>query len=160
MSFSPSALLQSTTHISICIVDCAAQTNQYPAQSGGFISDRHPKADFEGTDISVNLSTNDYSTGIPDRDEFATAYVNLVKTVRGRYADAVIYCAVGPMLWGDGLVSARDYVSSMVNQLNAEGDANIFFEIDFPFCYGGSIFYSAVINFLKHSIKSSAVEFF
>lgn len=81
--------------------------------------------------VVINLATNDYSTGIPDRSEFTTAYANLVKKVRSQYAGAVIYCAIGPMLWGDGLASARDYVSSMVNQLHAQGDANVKF-IEFP----------------------------
>ncbi len=81
--------------------------------------------------VVINLATNDYSTGIPDRSEFTKAYTNLVKKVRDQYADAVIYCAIGPMLWGDGLVSARDYVSSMVNQLQVQGDANVKY-IEFP----------------------------
>lgn len=81
--------------------------------------------------VVINLATNDYSTGIPDRTQFTAAYINLVKRVRRQYADAIIYCAIGPMLWGDNLVSARDYVSSMVNQLRAEGDAKVKF-IEFP----------------------------
>lgn len=81
--------------------------------------------------VVINLCTNDYSIGIPDRNQFTTAYAGLVKKVRGQYAGAVIYCALGPMLSGDHLASARDYISSVVNQMTAAGDTKIKF-IEFP----------------------------
>jgi lysophospholipase L1-like esterase len=79
----------------------------------------------------INLSTNDYSVGIPDRTQFTTAYSNFVKKIRAQYPQAHIYCALGPMLSGDNLTSARDYISSVVNSLKSAGDAKVHF-IEFP----------------------------
>jgi lysophospholipase L1-like esterase len=76
----------------------------------------------------INLCTNDYSTGIPDRTRFTTAYRNFVQKIRTQYPSAHIYCALGPMLSGDNLSSARDYITSVVNSL---GDSKIHF-IEFP----------------------------
>ncbi len=79
----------------------------------------------------INLCTNDYSVGIPDRAQFTTAYSNFVKKIRSQYPSAHIYCALGPMLSGDNLASARDYISSTVNSLVSAGDSRIHF-IEFP----------------------------
>ncbi|MBN1697132.1 MAG: hypothetical protein JW881_06440 [Spirochaetales bacterium] len=79
----------------------------------------------------INLCTNDYSAGIPDRNQFTTAYRNFVQQIRGRYPSAHIYCALGPMLSGDNCASARDYIGSVVNSLSSSGDARIHF-IEFP----------------------------
>ncbi|MBN2441185.1 MAG: hypothetical protein JXJ04_07555 [Spirochaetales bacterium] len=76
----------------------------------------------------INLCTNDYSTGIPDRTRFTTAYRNFVQKIRTQYASAHIYCALGPMLSGNNLASARDYITSVVNSM---GDSKIHF-IEFP----------------------------
>jgi lysophospholipase L1-like esterase len=76
----------------------------------------------------INLCTNDYSVGIPDRNQFTTAYRNFVQKIRSQYPPAHIYCALGPMLNNDNLASARDYITSVVNSL---GDSRIHF-IEFP----------------------------
>ncbi|MBN1699016.1 MAG: hypothetical protein JW881_15970 [Spirochaetales bacterium] len=79
----------------------------------------------------VNLCTNDYSVGIPDRTQFTTAYTNFVRKIRTQYPQTHIYCAVGPMLSDDKLASARDYIGSVVNTLTSGGDSRIHF-IEFP----------------------------
>jgi len=81
--------------------------------------------------VVINLCTNDYSTGIPDRTQFISAYTNFVQRIRSQYPSAHIYCALGPMLSGDNLSSARDYISSVVNSLLSSGDARMHF-IEFP----------------------------
>lgn len=81
--------------------------------------------------VVINLSTNDYSVGVPERTAFVNAYVNFVKKIRGQYPAAHIYCAIGPMLWGEGLDSARDYISGLVNQFQSAGDTKVHF-IEFP----------------------------
>lgn len=81
--------------------------------------------------VVINLCTNDYSVGIPDSTEFTTGYANLIDKVRTQYPDAMIYCALGPMLYGDNLNSARDYITSVVDQFNSTGDINVKF-IEFP----------------------------
>ncbi len=79
----------------------------------------------------VNLCTNDYASGIPDQTQFVTAYTNFVKKLRSQYSSAHIYCALGPMLSGDNLASARNYIGSVVSALNSAGDAKVHF-IEFP----------------------------
>lgn len=78
--------------------------------------------------VVINLGTNDWSTTAPDKTAFTTAYTNFVRTVRSRYASATIYCALGPMLNGDGLNNCRDGIKSAISQL---ADAKIKF-IEFP----------------------------
>ncbi|WFR58832.1 cellulose binding domain-containing protein [Anaerocolumna sp. AGMB13025] len=81
--------------------------------------------------VVINLCTNDYSIGIPDRTAFTTAYSNLVARIRTQYPDAHIYCAMGPMLSGDSQSSARDYIRGVVNDKNSAGDPKVHY-IEFP----------------------------
>jgi lysophospholipase L1-like esterase len=75
--------------------------------------------------VVINLGTNDFSVGVPDKEAFTTAYANFVQKIRSQYGDAHIYCAVGPMLNGDNLASARDFVTTVVNQFASAGDAKV-----------------------------------
>jgi lysophospholipase L1-like esterase len=79
----------------------------------------------------INLCTNDFSTGTPDKVAFTATYDKFVKQIRSRYSDAHIYCALGPMLYGDSLASAKDCLTTVVNQLKSAGDFKIHF-IQFP----------------------------
>jgi lysophospholipase L1-like esterase len=79
----------------------------------------------------INLCTNDYSVGIPDRNQVTTAYTNFAKKIRLQYPSTHIYCAIGPMLNSDSLTSARDYVGSVLNSLRSAGDTKVHF-IEFP----------------------------
>ncbi|HEY8464020.1 MAG TPA: cellulose binding domain-containing protein [Bacillota bacterium] len=81
--------------------------------------------------VVINLGTNDFSSGAPEKNQFVTTYSNFVKKIRSQYSQAHIYCAVGPMLGGDNLISARDYINTVVNTLRSAGDAKIHF-IEFP----------------------------
>jgi len=81
--------------------------------------------------VVINLGTNDYSVGIPDKNTFTTAYLNFVKQIRSQYTTAHIYCAIGPMLDGNNLASARDYINTVVNQQTASGDTKIHYT-EFP----------------------------
>jgi endoglucanase len=81
--------------------------------------------------VVINLGTNDFSIGIPDKGSFSRAYRALVNSVRKQYPNAEIYCAVGPMLSGDNLASATDYIKRIVNLQTTLGDENINF-IQFP----------------------------
>jgi lysophospholipase L1-like esterase len=81
--------------------------------------------------VVINLCTNDFSTNPPDKTTFTTAYSNFVKQIRGQYSGAHIYCALGPMLNGDVLVTARDCINTVVNQLKSAGDTKVHF-IEFP----------------------------
>jgi hypothetical protein len=81
--------------------------------------------------VVINLCTNDFSTGTPDRAGFINAYSNFVDVIRSKFPDADIYCAVGPMLNGDSLTAAKDYINSTVTAKKASGDQKIHF-IEFP----------------------------
>ncbi|MBD7912841.1 SGNH/GDSL hydrolase family protein [Clostridium cibarium] len=81
--------------------------------------------------VVINLCTNDYSIGVPDKVAFTNAYTRLVNKVRTDYPKADIYCAVGPMLGGDNLNSARDYISQIATSKEASGDNKVHF-IEFP----------------------------
>ncbi len=81
--------------------------------------------------VVINLGTNDFSTAIPDKNAFTTAYTALLNRVRGQYPDAHIYCAIGPMLYGDALTAVRDCLNTAVNQKNSSGDKKVHY-IEFP----------------------------
>ncbi len=81
--------------------------------------------------VVINLGTNDFASGIPDKTAFTTGYTNFYNQIRSQYPNAHIYVALGPLLYGDGLISARDYLTTVVNQRTAAGDTKIHF-IEFP----------------------------
>lgn len=81
--------------------------------------------------VVINLGTNDFGSGIPDKTAFVTGYTNFYNQIRSQYPNAHIYVALGPLLYGDGLISARDYLTTVVNQRIAAGDTKVHF-IEFP----------------------------
>ena len=81
--------------------------------------------------VVINLGTNDFASGIPDKTAFTTGYSNFVNQIRSQYPNAHIYCALGPLLYGDGLIGARDYITTVVNQRTTAGDTKLHF-IEFP----------------------------
>jgi len=81
--------------------------------------------------VVINLGTNDFASGVPDKTTFTTGYANFVAQIRSQYPSAHIYLALGPMLSGTNLTSARDYITTVVNQRTAAGDAKVHF-IEFP----------------------------
>lgn len=85
----------------------------------------------DSASVVINLGTNDFSIGVPDKTTFTTAYTNFVKQIRSQYSGAHIYCALGPMLSGDNLTNARDFITTVVNQFQSAGDSKVHF-IEFP----------------------------
>ncbi|MFZ6029421.1 MAG: GDSL-type esterase/lipase family protein, partial [Chloroflexota bacterium] len=81
--------------------------------------------------VVINLGTNDFSVGVPDETAFTTAYIDFVAQIRSQYPAAHIYCALGPMLSGSNLISARDYITTVVDHFTATGDTAVHF-IEFP----------------------------
>ena len=57
--------------------------------------------------------------------EFTTAYTAFLTTVRTTYPDAVIFSAVGPLLYGTGLTNAKAYMTALVADVNASGDQKV-----------------------------------
>lgn len=76
--------------------------------------------------VLINLGTNDFSAN-PDlaSEPFSGAYRAFIATVRSKYPDARIYCAIGPMLYAAGLANARTYINALVSELNDAGDRKV-----------------------------------
>lgn len=81
--------------------------------------------------VVLNLGTNDFYPGRPDAPLFKAAYEDFVTRLRGRYPQARIICAVGPMLsdaypagqahWS----TLQGWVSSLVKDFNGRGDSRV-----------------------------------
>jgi hypothetical protein len=84
--------------------------------------------------VVINLATNDFAKGVPYGLSFEGAYATLLASVRMHYPQALIFCALGPMLSdayppGEShLTTARTYIQSVVN---GSQDPHIYF-IEFP----------------------------
>lgn len=76
--------------------------------------------------VVINLGTNDFSANMSlGQSQFTTAYTSFLTAVRAKYPDAVIFAAVGPLLYGTGLTNARAYLTAIVADANASGDAKV-----------------------------------
>ena len=76
--------------------------------------------------VVVNLGTNDFSTAHdPTEAEFEAAYSALLGKIRAAYAEAVILCTIGPMLFGDDLAKARTSIARAVQARVDAGDAKV-----------------------------------
>jgi lysophospholipase L1-like esterase len=76
--------------------------------------------------VVVNLGTNDFSANMSlDSALFSPAYTALLATVRAKYPDAWIYCAIGSLLYGTGLTNATSYITTIVSNLNGAGDSKV-----------------------------------
>jgi hypothetical protein len=74
----------------------------------------------------INLGTNDFSANMSLAEApFSTAYKAFISTVRGKYPDAYIYCAIGPLLYSTGLTNATAYINALVADVNAAGDTKV-----------------------------------
>ncbi len=81
--------------------------------------------------VVINLGTNDFAVDVPNKTTFTSGYANFVTQIRSQYPGAHIYLALGPLLSYANLTSARDYITTVVNQFNAAGDSKVHF-IEFP----------------------------
>ncbi len=81
--------------------------------------------------VVINLGTNDFTSGDPGSANFTAAYRALLARVRQNYPAALIVVALGPMLsdlWPAGanaLTQSRAYLTSVVSDANAAGDAQV-----------------------------------
>jgi lysophospholipase L1-like esterase len=77
--------------------------------------------------VVINLGTNEFNDKQnPDETGWIAAYLDFIRQLRARYPEAVIYCAVGPMLsnWpGDRKPRATilGYLAKVVEQANTAG---------------------------------------
>jgi lysophospholipase L1-like esterase len=85
--------------------------------------------------VVINLGTNDfaYQQSAPDEAAFQDAYKSFVRRLRELYPDARIVCTVGSMM-SDYFPAGKQhwtliqrYTKGVVDQLNAEGDAEVYY---------------------------------
>ncbi len=81
--------------------------------------------------IVINLGTNDFAGGNPQRDGWTQACIDFVRSVRSGHPQAMIYLAVGPMLSdehspsGSALTTIKRYLADAIDQLRAGGDDRV-----------------------------------
>jgi len=83
--------------------------------------------------IVINLGTNDFGKTMPDEDGWVGAYKDFIRGLRKNSPDAMVFCAVGPMMndnWPKdmkALTNVTRYLKRIVSELNAEGDPKVRF---------------------------------
>ena len=75
--------------------------------------------------VLINLSTNDFGGGTPDKTGWTEGYKTFLARVRKNYPQALIYCATSPMLGGKAYEIAKDYLTQIVADENTAGDKNV-----------------------------------
>jgi len=73
--------------------------------------------------VTICLGQND---GIQDSTAFCTAYVDFVKTVRSKYADAKIILLTSPMADAKLRAALKNYLTSIVDYFHKNGDTNLY----------------------------------
>lgn len=71
--------------------------------------------------VVINLGTNDFLTGIPDREKFISTYLSLVEKLNGLYRSPHIFCCLGPMITGEHLAIARSYLQELETRAKEHG---------------------------------------
>lgn len=72
--------------------------------------------------VVINLGTNDVASGSLSAGTFKPAYTAFVTTIREKYPDALILCAVGSMLAGTDRENIVTYLNQIITEL---GDAKL-----------------------------------
>jgi hypothetical protein len=75
--------------------------------------------------VVINLGTNDSSAHNLTADKFKPAYAAFLTTIRGKYPDALILCAVGSMLSGTDRSNAVTYINELAADRAAQGDDKV-----------------------------------
>jgi hypothetical protein len=73
--------------------------------------------------VTICLGQND---GIQDSTAFCSAYVDFIKTVRSKYADAKILLLSSPMADAKLRTVLKNYLSSIENYFHKNGDEKIY----------------------------------
>jgi hypothetical protein len=75
--------------------------------------------------VVINLGTNDASAHNLTADKFKPAYSAFLDTIRSKYPDALILCAVGSMLSGVDRTNALMYLQELVKNRADQGDKKV-----------------------------------
>jgi lysophospholipase L1-like esterase len=70
-------------------------------------------ADYQADIVSVMLGTNDFNTGIPDRESWVMAYKTFVARIRKDYPKAQIFLISSPMTGGEKGETLKAYVQEV-----------------------------------------------
>lgn len=70
--------------------------------------------DYRPDAIIVAIGTNDMTTGIPQREQYVTAYVSLVRTLLQDHPQAQIMLTEGSILYGEKQAALRSYIADTV----------------------------------------------
>jgi lysophospholipase L1-like esterase len=71
--------------------------------------------------VVVNLGTNDFSSiPFPEAEEFAEAYISLLRRIRDRYPEATIFALSGPLMLDPAPAAIRSAVERMRLENNDE----------------------------------------
>jgi len=70
--------------------------------------------------VVINLGTNDGSANNLTSEKYKPAYTAFVTTIREKYPDALILCALGSMLSGTNRDNAEQYLNEIVDELGDE----------------------------------------
>lgn len=81
--------------------------------------------------VVINLGTNDFSTNGDPGAPYESAYLDFVRSLRKKYADAFFILAIGPMLDGSSLEGARKHLQSVITTRAGEGDSKMSY-LEFP----------------------------
>lgn len=81
--------------------------------------------------VVINLGTNDFAQWTPDEAAFKNAYRGFLAYVRGKYANAWLVLAVGPMLGGAEYTTLRTWLNALVAERAGAGDSRAAV-IEFP----------------------------
>ncbi len=73
--------------------------------------------------VTICLGQND---GVQDSAMFCSAYVNFIKQIRSKYANADIVCLSSPMADSSLTAVLKKYISSVATKLNTEGDKKVY----------------------------------
>lgn len=81
--------------------------------------------------VVINLGTNDFSTNGDPGAPYETAYLDLVRNLRKKYADAFFVLSIGPMLDGANLEGARKHLQAIIKTRAGEGDSKMSY-LEYP----------------------------
>jgi hypothetical protein len=75
--------------------------------------------------VVINLGTNDASAKTLTAENFKPAYAAFIGAVRVQYPDALILCALGPMLSGADRTNAEQYLKEVIADVSGTTDSKI-----------------------------------
>lgn len=75
--------------------------------------------------VVINLGTNDFRDGAPDRAGWTAAYEQFIARVRMHYPKARIYCSTSPMMGDPDFSTEKSYLTQIVQFENGAGDSNV-----------------------------------